>query len=507
MAKQNPATDPVSAAMSAIESALNLTDDETTDSVVTDSATIAPKAEPAKSKQPAPILKPTAQPAEAAPLLRPAPLGEAEPKPTIDATPPANDDRETVGAILQALNAPRDSRTPFAIAIVGALVWLAVCALYAYQHVWPEVATTPLAQNSRPSRDAAVPSRGARADLLHFRLRGARPPDARAAPLGAGDLRGRGAPRRAGDRGGRARRDPVAGDPAGAHLDGRRRRARPRPGGGARDAGEGRGLDARALLFRQRAQDPLAHRRDGRSARSDRGERVAGARRDRQRPRRHIGRARHRRRTPEREAERSRPAARRRPRLDLGGDRDLDGSHGIGRRGADRGGGRAARRLDRRGRRQPRRPSQRDRPAHGGRHRRAGRRHRRPGQGGGGYPGRRNGRSQQRSGRADQRVPDRDRRRDRRARRPNGRADRRNVGAGPQRGRRLRRRVRGPHRGEQRARDGGDPEPRGHDGGQAGRRRGKRRDGARTLAPASWSTACARVGRRSSKPFGPTAAE
>ena len=29
MAKQNPATDPVSAAMSAIESALNLTDDET----------------------------------------------------------------------------------------------------------------------------------------------------------------------------------------------------------------------------------------------------------------------------------------------------------------------------------------------------------------------------------------------------------------------------------------------------------------------------------------------
>ena len=34
MAKQNPATDPVSAAMSAIESALNLTDDETIEPVV-----------------------------------------------------------------------------------------------------------------------------------------------------------------------------------------------------------------------------------------------------------------------------------------------------------------------------------------------------------------------------------------------------------------------------------------------------------------------------------------
>ena len=38
MAKQNPATDPVSAAMSAIESALNLTDDETTEPVAQEAA-------------------------------------------------------------------------------------------------------------------------------------------------------------------------------------------------------------------------------------------------------------------------------------------------------------------------------------------------------------------------------------------------------------------------------------------------------------------------------------
>ena len=56
MAKQNPATDPVSAAMSAIESALNLTDDETIEPVV---ETPSPT-DFAKSKAAGPILKPSA---------------------------------------------------------------------------------------------------------------------------------------------------------------------------------------------------------------------------------------------------------------------------------------------------------------------------------------------------------------------------------------------------------------------------------------------------------------
>ena len=147
MAKQNPATDPVSAAMSAIESALNLTDDETSAPPVEEAAPPASLADPGKTKAPTPILKPSGAAPDSAPLLRPGPqqTTDAEGKPAIAATPPANDDRETVGAILQALNTPRPSRTPFVLAIIGSLVWAAVCALYAYLRLWPEVASAPVA--------------------------------------------------------------------------------------------------------------------------------------------------------------------------------------------------------------------------------------------------------------------------------------------------------------------------------------------------------------------------
>ena len=106
MAKQNSAPDPVSAAMSAIESALNLTDD---DNFVDSPSSPAPNAA-AKPVIVTPVLKPAAPPAESAPLLRPssaplASLNESDAKPPLSATPPANDDRETVGAILQAMNA------------------------------------------------------------------------------------------------------------------------------------------------------------------------------------------------------------------------------------------------------------------------------------------------------------------------------------------------------------------------------------------------------------------
>src|SRR5271165_5174857 len=109
MAKQNSAPDPVSAAMSAIESALNLTDD---DLGANDSPSATAPISPAKPTIAAPVLKPAAPALESTPLLRPSsPLvtsgGEAEPKPTptLSPAPPANDDRETVGAILQAMSA------------------------------------------------------------------------------------------------------------------------------------------------------------------------------------------------------------------------------------------------------------------------------------------------------------------------------------------------------------------------------------------------------------------
>ena len=69
MAKQISAPDPVSAAMSAIESALNLTDD---DNLATHDS--PPRAAPISAPRPAfvtPVLKPAAPSAEAAPLLRP----------------------------------------------------------------------------------------------------------------------------------------------------------------------------------------------------------------------------------------------------------------------------------------------------------------------------------------------------------------------------------------------------------------------------------------------------
>ena len=64
-------------------------------------------------------------------------MPENEPKPAIPAATPANDDRENVGAILQAMNARPASRTPFILALVASLLWAAICALYGYVSVWP----------------------------------------------------------------------------------------------------------------------------------------------------------------------------------------------------------------------------------------------------------------------------------------------------------------------------------------------------------------------------------
>src|SRR5271166_6147459 len=113
MAKQLSANDPVSAAMSAIESALNLGESDALASA--EGAAPVPPLAPRKPAAARPVLKPGVPPAEPAPLLRPGatplPSGaEAEAKPTIAPSPPANDDRETVGAILQAMNVRPPSR-------------------------------------------------------------------------------------------------------------------------------------------------------------------------------------------------------------------------------------------------------------------------------------------------------------------------------------------------------------------------------------------------------------
>ena len=71
MVKQNQATDPVSAAMSAIESALNLTDDDET--VLADDNAAPPQLVPAKPTAATPVLKPTQLASDSPTLLRAGP--------------------------------------------------------------------------------------------------------------------------------------------------------------------------------------------------------------------------------------------------------------------------------------------------------------------------------------------------------------------------------------------------------------------------------------------------
>ena len=77
-------------------------------------------------------------------------MPENEPKPAIPAATPANDDRENVGAVLQAMNARPASRTPFILALVASLLWAAICALYGYVSVWPSASRRPLEMLLRP---------------------------------------------------------------------------------------------------------------------------------------------------------------------------------------------------------------------------------------------------------------------------------------------------------------------------------------------------------------------
>jgi hypothetical protein len=152
MVKQNPATDPVSAAMSAIESALNLTDED--EAALVDSSAPTPQLIPARPTVATPVLKPTQLAGDSPALLRaatpPQSAPESDPKPAIPAATPANDDRENVGAILQAMNERPASRTPFLLALVASCLWAGVCGLYLYISVLPSASRRPLEMLMRP---------------------------------------------------------------------------------------------------------------------------------------------------------------------------------------------------------------------------------------------------------------------------------------------------------------------------------------------------------------------
>ena len=151
MVKQNSATDPVSAAMSAIESALNLTDDDEAGLV---DVSAPAQLTPAKPTAATPVLKPTQVAGDAPTLLRagspPQSPPENDPKPVIPAATPANDDRENVGAILQAMNERPASQMPFILALVASCLWAAVCGLYLYVSVLPSAPRRPLEILLRP---------------------------------------------------------------------------------------------------------------------------------------------------------------------------------------------------------------------------------------------------------------------------------------------------------------------------------------------------------------------
>ena len=152
MAQKQTTHDAVSAAMSAIEEALNLSADE---SPVGEAAPTVSSPDPGPGPAPAPApvkSSPVVPPPLAAAVNAPPARDPGEPPPPAHrqppqlgaseralgaGTPPANDDRAAIGPIVQALQSRRPSRAPFVAAAVAALVWLALCALYAVLRLPP----------------------------------------------------------------------------------------------------------------------------------------------------------------------------------------------------------------------------------------------------------------------------------------------------------------------------------------------------------------------------------
>ena len=119
MAQKQPAKDAVSAAMSAIENALNLSGDGR------GTAAAPPDAGASRSAPPPPPVEP--------PVSRRLPPADDIKSPLV-ADPPANDDRAAIGPIFQALAVGRPTVAPVIAATVGSLLWLALCGAYVASH-------------------------------------------------------------------------------------------------------------------------------------------------------------------------------------------------------------------------------------------------------------------------------------------------------------------------------------------------------------------------------------
>ncbi len=121
MAQKQPAKDAVSAAMSAIENALNLSGDGR-------GAAAAPPTDSGLGRSAAPPPPPVEPP-----VSRRLPPAEDIKSPLV-ADPPANDDRAAIGPIFQALAVGRPTLAPVIAATVGSLLWLALCGVYVASH-------------------------------------------------------------------------------------------------------------------------------------------------------------------------------------------------------------------------------------------------------------------------------------------------------------------------------------------------------------------------------------
>ena len=130
MATNPQSVDPAQAALAAIEDALMLPAEQ---------VEAKPIVEPAAEAVERPALRmPEATPLEVAADKAPPVVATSAPKPRVAATP-ANDDRPSVGQIIQALQY-RPSRAPLTIAALASVVWLALIGYYA----WTQNAGAPL---------------------------------------------------------------------------------------------------------------------------------------------------------------------------------------------------------------------------------------------------------------------------------------------------------------------------------------------------------------------------
>src|SRR5689334_10121113 len=118
--------DPTEVALSAIQEALNISDTSVDINRSAARDDVAPPTPPASSSFNEPAYDPRAR-AEM-PTFEPI----EEPRQTIPARRPANDDRETIGQILQAIQKGRPARNVYTLATLFGGVWLIGCALLTF---------------------------------------------------------------------------------------------------------------------------------------------------------------------------------------------------------------------------------------------------------------------------------------------------------------------------------------------------------------------------------------